>query len=205
MAPSYQSAPRKSRDLTLRLGRMDVKFGLRMGDSRSRPIENALLQIFLMESFAHLSFYVKNKKRKTIWRPPWFGCILLLSQMKGWLPTMKHKLTALLAALLLTLSLLPAQARAAEVPPPADPPAVSDTEDPGPPANLGRGREPRRKSQETIIERIKRGIPAPTLLLHPFQGKSGPGRFRSLYKERRRPDNTPCTSQGPLYENSIRQ
>lgn len=45
---------------------------------------------------------------------------------------MKHKLTALFAALLLTLSLLPAQARAAEVPTPADPPAVSDTEDPGP-------------------------------------------------------------------------
>ncbi len=51
---------------------------------------------------------------------------------------MKHKLTTLLAALLLTLSLLPAQARAAEVPPPADPPAVSDTEDPAPPARQSR-------------------------------------------------------------------
>lgn len=51
---------------------------------------------------------------------------------------MKHKLTTLLAALLLTLSLMPAQARAAEVPPPADPPAVSDTEDPGPLARQSR-------------------------------------------------------------------
>lgn len=45
---------------------------------------------------------------------------------------MKNKLTALLAALLLALSLFPAQARAAGDPPPADPPAAADTEDPAP-------------------------------------------------------------------------
>ena len=48
---------------------------------------------------------------------------------------MKNKLLALLAALLLSVSLLPAQALAASDPDPVEPPVITDPEEPGDPEN----------------------------------------------------------------------
>ena len=48
---------------------------------------------------------------------------------------MKNKLLALLAALLLSVSLLPAQALAASDPDPVEPPVITEPEEPGDPEN----------------------------------------------------------------------
>ena len=48
---------------------------------------------------------------------------------------MKNKLLALLAALLLSVSLLPAQALAASGPDPVEPPVITEPEEPGDPEN----------------------------------------------------------------------
>ena len=48
---------------------------------------------------------------------------------------MKNKFLALLAALLLSVSLLPAQALAASDPDPVEPPVITEPEEPGDPEN----------------------------------------------------------------------
>lgn len=77
-----------------------------------------------------LSFCVKDKKPGTIWNPEQFRRIILLRKRKDGIPEMKNKLTALLAALLLSFSLLPNQALAASLPDPSTPPAISEPETP---------------------------------------------------------------------------